>query len=98
MKTRIHRSSNALFCLILSIIALGVERSPAATLFVTNNNDAGAGSLRQAIQDNLTAGGNQTIQFGPAVTGTITLLSQLSISVNVSIVGPGTGVLNVSGN
>lgn len=64
---------------------------------VTNLNDAGAGSLRQAI---LNANAN-----GPADTiflqtfGTITLTSgELSITDNVTIIGPGAPLLTISGN
>ena len=65
-----------------------------ATLTVTNLNDAGAGSLRQAIID---AAPSDTIDF--AVTGTITLTSgQLTISKDLVISGPGSGDLTISGN
>ena len=70
----------------------------AATLLVYNNNDAGAGSLRQAIQDNNALGGGNTIVFSNSVTGVITLGSGLSITAGVTIVGPGANVLKVSGN
>ncbi len=71
----------------------------AATFTVTNTNDSGVGSLRQAILAANAAAGSDTIVFDAAVTGTILLRSgQLSITNDVSIVGPGTGVLTVSGN
>jgi HYR domain/Right handed beta helix region len=66
----------------------------AATLTVTNTNDSGAGSLRQAIAG---AASGDTITF--AVTGTITLTSgELAINKNLTIMGPGAGNLTISGN
>ena len=65
-----------------------------ATITVSNTNDSGAGSLRQAIID---AAPGDTIDF--SVTGTITLTSgELGIGKNLTIVGPGAGSLTVSGN
>ena len=48
----------------------------AATFTVTNNNDSGAGSLRQAIIDGNASGLSYTVSFNGAI-GTITLLSAL---------------------
>ncbi|MEO7299083.1 MAG: choice-of-anchor Q domain-containing protein [Verrucomicrobiota bacterium] len=71
----------------------------AINLLVSNNNDSGAGSLRQAIQDNDGSGPGDTIIFSNTVTGTITLTtSNLLITTNLTIVGPGPGVLAISGN
>lgn len=65
-----------------------------ADITVTNTNDSGAGSLRQAIID-ATAG--QEIDF--SVTGTITLTSgELAINKDLTITGPGADTLSVSGN
>ncbi len=70
-----------------------------ATFVVTNGNDSGVGSLRQAILDANANPGPDTIVFDPGVTGTITLLSQLpTITDDVEIVGPGAAVLEISGN
>jgi hypothetical protein len=69
---------------------------------VTNTNDSGAGSLRQAIADaNVFGPGLASIAFLPSVFSTITLTSgALTINggTNVQIVGPGSANLSVSGN
>jgi len=63
---------------------------------VTNLDDAGPGSLRQAIIDTPPAG---TVDFDPALTGTITLTSApLTINKVLHIVGPGSSIITVSGN
>jgi hypothetical protein len=73
-----------------------VERPLDAVITVTNTNDSGAGSLRQAI---ISAAAGDTIQFAAAVTGTITLTSgALNVNKNLTIQGPGANMLAVSGN
>jgi hypothetical protein len=87
---RIERTA-VLGCLLLSIlIALPAFSS---TLTVTNTNDSGFGSLREAI---LLALPGDTIDF--SVTGTITLDSTLTIDKSVTISGPGASNLSISGN
>jgi hypothetical protein len=68
-----------------------------SVLTVTNNNDAGANSLRDTIA---AAASGATIVFDPSLTGqTITLTSgQLDVTKNLSIQWLGTGALTVSGN
>jgi hypothetical protein len=67
----------------------------AVTIAVSNTNDAGAGSLRQALAD---AAAGDTIDLS-GVTGTITLTSgQLDIDDAVTITGPGASNLTISGN
>jgi hypothetical protein len=71
----------------------------AANFPVSNLNDSGAGSLRKAVVDSNAAGGSNTITFNGGLVGTIILTSgQLSISNHLNIVGPGAGLLAVSGN
>ena len=75
--------------LLLYAVALPVH---AATITVTNTNDSGPGSLRQALT---IANDGDTIGF--AVTGTISLTSgELVIDKNIIISGPGPGLLTVA--
>jgi trimeric autotransporter adhesin len=66
---------------IVSAAAQGTWLGALATFTVTNTNDSGAGSLRQAIIDANAAGGTDTIAFNIAGTGvhTINLLSALPV-------------------
>jgi len=69
----------------LTISALGVTPAYASTLTVSNTNDSGAGSLRQALAD---AGSGDTITFDSSLSGgTIYLQSTLTISQDVTIDG-----------
>ena len=78
-------------CLV-SALLLGATDMPAATITVTNGNDSGAGSLRQAI---LAASPGDTINFAPSIT-TVTLTSgELVIDKNLTITGPGANRLTV---
>jgi predicted outer membrane repeat protein len=82
-----------------ALLAFSLTESAAATtLVVYNNNDVGAGSLRQAISDNTALGGSNTISFSNIVTGTITLSTNLVINAAVTIQGPGANLLTISGN
>ena len=74
-------------------IVIGSPSQGNTGITVTNTNDAGPGSLRQAVAD-AQAGGR--IGFG--VTGTIILQSQITIDKSLSIVGPGTDQIVISGN
>lgn len=61
---------------------------------VTNLNNSGAGSLRQAVTD---AMWGDSISFAGGLTGTITLSSPILIERDLTINGPGTSNLTISG-
>ncbi len=90
----------ALFLAALSSVAT------AATFTVTNTNDAGAGSLRQAILDANAAGGADTISFTivgsgvhtiapasalPSITGPVTIDGYTQSGASANSNGPGLG-------
>ena len=79
-----------------------VSVNPELTQFtVSNNNNDGAGSLRQAVLNaNASANPNVTIDFTPNVRGKIVLTSfsiviYRPIGTNLTINGPGADVLSV---
>lgn len=81
---------------VLMLIAAALLPLSAATITVSNTDDSGAGSLRQAIAD---AVSGDVIEFDSGVTGTIILTSgQLTINKSLTINGPGADVLAISGN
>lgn len=65
-----------------------------AAISVLNNNDSGAGSLRDAIA---TAAAGDFISLN-SVSGTITLLSPLNVTKDLTISGPGRDRLTLDGN
>ena len=75
-------------------------RARLSQFVVTNLNDNGDGSLRQAIIGSNNTSGPNEIDFATGLSGTITLTSgQLTIANNdVTIEGPGDSVLSVTGN
>ena len=81
----------AIGVLLLCAVAIPVH---ATTITVTNTNDSGPGSLRQALAD---ASDGDTITF--AVTGAIQLTSgELVIDNSITISGPGADSLAVFSN
>ncbi|HEX6641546.1 MAG TPA: Calx-beta domain-containing protein, partial [Thermoanaerobaculia bacterium] len=86
------------------IVGLGVAAlaaSPvanAATFTVSNLNDNGAGSLRDALASANADAAADVITFQSGLTGTIALTTgQLYIGESVDIQGPGPSVITVSG-
>jgi hypothetical protein len=85
-------------CIIPFVLAQRTTwRAFTSTITVTNTNDSGPGSLRQALAD---ADDGDTIQFDSALNGeTITLTSgELVVADSITISGPGPSLLAVSRN
>jgi hypothetical protein len=85
----------------LSASALLVLAAPcSAEIFtVSNNNDAGMGSLRAAVDGANSNGSATTDQVVFATTGNIFLQTQLpTVLTPTTIVGPGPGLLAIRGN
>lgn len=78
----------------------------AATFEVTNLDDSGSGSLRDAITQANAAPGSDVITFQTGLTGTITLSSEIRVGNNapnpaggdLTIMGPGADEITISGN
>ncbi len=64
-------------------------------LVVTTLNDSGPGSLRDAVSIANETG--DTIMFQPGLSGTISLGSTLNIQADMTIQGPGEGVITLDG-
>ena len=84
--------------LVVGVSSVGAPSVRAATYTVTTLNDAGVGSLREAIVDANANPGADTITFAPGVTGTITLASDFpNITEDLTITGPGEDDLTIDG-
>jgi hypothetical protein len=96
---RTHNEASDMFsrwrvCLFSVVAALLVSATPlpAATITVTNGNDAGPGSLRQALTD---AAPGDIINFAPTVTTVALTSDELVVNKDLSITGPGASSLTV---
>ena len=83
--------------MLLCAVVVSMQTIYAATITVTNTNDSGPGSLRQALFD---ANDGDTINFDSSLNGQkITLTSgELNVDKDVTISGPGADHLAVDGN
>lgn len=71
----------------------------AATFSVSNLNDSGAGSLRQAVLDANNAAGDDVINFASSLRGIITLSGgHIVLSSNIVINGPASLPVVLDGN
>lgn len=97
---RLQLPSPISFKLLLSLgLFFGLSVAQAATFTVTNLDDSGAGSLRQAILSAKNTTGNDVIVFQAGLSGTILLTSgELLIDSNLTINGPGATALAIDGN
>lgn len=98
--TNYYKSAMMTAVLILTISAINAA---AATFTVTNTNDSGAGSLRQAILDANSAATVDEVVFDASfnLPRTITLASVIQISPAASvdtltITGPGANLLTIT--
>jgi len=94
-------SFRAMLLAACSLFLAVASLATADTFTVTNNNDSGAGSLRQAILSANAGISNDDIVFAANVTGSIILTSgtlRVSGIGALTISGPGAKVLTVSGN
>src|SRR5262245_9266152 len=83
---------------VLGLVELE-DRAVPTTFPVTNLDDFGAGTLRQAVLDANAAPGPDEIVFaGTGAAGTITLFGHLELTGPVTVAGPGAAALTVSGN
>ncbi|HSS06800.1 MAG TPA: right-handed parallel beta-helix repeat-containing protein, partial [Rhodanobacteraceae bacterium] len=78
-------------------VAAASPLAGAATFTVTNVNDAGPGSLRDAIAQANAASGADTVQFQANLTGAIALASEIVITDTLNLAGPGVGRITVDG-
>ena len=69
----------------------------AITVTVTNLNDSGAGSLRQALIDAQSSTGQVQVIFEPSLAGVITLNSNLSIPASATVTLPDGVSINQQG-
>src|SRR5437762_12006211 len=90
---RVSHVTSAAICLTLACVLTISAR--ATTIIVSNTNDNGLGSLRQALAD---ANNGDTID-ATGIAGVITLTTgQLLVDKSVTITGADAGVLAVDGN
>jgi hypothetical protein len=83
-----------LFVFIILFGSIGVM---GATITVTNTNDTGAGSFRQALLD---ASNGDTINFNLTGCPCVILITSASFNINkdLTIIGPGADLLQLDGN
>src|SRR5215467_3750270 len=93
MKTKIVSNIKAVASTLALLCAVAMP-APADVITVTNANDSGPGSLRDALA---IANDGDTIQF--AVSGTIGLTTgELMVNSSITVLGPGADNLAVNGN
>ena len=77
-------------------LALTAAPAGASTFTVSNLNDNGLGSLRQAIIDANNSPTDDVIEFAPGLNGTISLTTgMMTISDELSLVGPGSASVTI---
>jgi hypothetical protein len=97
VRNSISRSLVVIITLLFAAMA-SVQSASATTITVNSTADpteSGKTTLRDALAS---AADGDTINFNAAVTGTITLTSELLVNDSIIISGPGANVLAVNGN
>jgi hypothetical protein len=94
-----HAGWRARLLALIGVVLLAAGRLAAvseaqATVQVTNLNDSGGGSLRDALA---IAPDGATITFAPGLSGTIFLSSPLVVDRSLIVQGPGAAIIAVSG-
>ncbi len=82
---RLFRSWRFYLSCVIGALLLSATNTLAGTITVTNGNDHGTGSLRQAIHD---ASSGDTINFAPSITTVNLTTDELVIDKNLTVTGP----------
>jgi hypothetical protein len=84
---------------VSAVVGFGprVQVAGAATFNVTNCNDSGAGSLRDAVS-NAASGETITFALSPSCSVITETSGRITVATNLTIDGPGASQLAVSGN
>jgi parallel beta-helix repeat protein len=92
-------ATGSLAAALLGSQLLPAQVAQAASFEVTNLDDSGPGSLRDAIESANETPAADVITFQTGLSGAITLTTgQLEINTSLDIQGPGAAVISVSGN
>jgi hypothetical protein len=79
--TKLFRNTLTIATLMFALSAIDAA---AATFTVTNTNNSGAGSLRQAVTDSNNAAGSDTIVFDSVIFGTPQMIQLASAILRFS--------------
>ncbi len=95
-ESRLGRAARWALCSAALALAIGAP-ARASTYTVLNTDDAGPGSLRQAVLDANSNAGADAIDFAAGIAGTIDLGDELTITDSLTITGPGADQLTIDG-
>ncbi len=96
---RLARRSAGAAAAVAAAAVVTAPGAEAANFTVSNTNDAGVNSLRQAVINANGTAGPDTISFsGAGASGEIRLATEIAITDDLTINGPGAGQLAISGD